>query len=262
MIKLHTGMKIPFTVSLSNYTCKFDSSLYSVHFLKKAQSNQMFGAYNKIKADLKPLPHSVNMELIKYYQSGNKLGNLYADFIFQIDIKSCYASILRNYGLIKERTYEFLQKITKENRLACIGMLASKKSIFHFDNTGTCVYEENIQNEDSDYFFFCVQETFKIMDECKMILHDSFLFTWVDAIYFNGDSDKAFEVMQYLKEKFNLQCSCNALEQFEIKTKKDHYHCTYVKNNEPSFINIPFVEQPEKRSLLNYLHSLNFKKKK
>lgn len=234
--------------------------MYNLHFLKKAQSFEMFAAYNKIKSDLKELPVPVDTKYIKYYQTNFKHTHLYADKIYQIDIKSCYASILRNNNLISAETYKHICKLSKENRLAAMGMLASKKNIFQFDNTGEVVSHTVKKSEYSDYFFFCVQETYRIMDECKVILGDDFLFIWVDAIYFSGNTEKAQSVINYFKEEHNLESSVNILYQFEVELRKDFYRLRYIKDRESTFMDIPTPEQSEKTELLNYL--LNIKNNK
>lgn len=219
----------------------------------------MFSAYSKIKADLKELPVPVDIRYIKYYQTNFNNTHLYADKIYQIDIKSCYASILKNHKLISEETFNSICKLSKENRLAAIGMLASKKNIFHFDEKGAVIEHIIHKSDTSDYFFFCVQETFKIMDECKYILGDDFLFIWVDAIYFIGDMQKALQVVDYFKNEHNLESSIHELNEFEVELRKDFYRCRYIKGNSKTFMDIPLPEQSEKAELLQYL--LNIKHK-
>jgi len=260
LINFHKNFKMKFVISLSNYTSLFKSDLYNLHFLKKSHSFQMFSVYNKIKADLKELPIPVDIRYIKYYQTNFNTDKLYADKIYQIDIKSCYASILKNNKLISDETFANVCKLSKENRLAAIGMLASRKNIFHFDETGNVYEHEQKKSDTSDYFFFCVQETFRIMDECKHILGDDFLFIWVDAIYFKGDMNKANEVVNYFKSEHNLDSCINELFEFEVEMRKDFYRLRYIKGKDKTFMDIPMPEQSEKTELLNYL--LNIKHQK
>jgi len=159
LIDFHKNFKLPFTISISNYTSLFNSDLYNLHFLKKSHSKQMFAAYSKIKSGLQPLPKSVDIKYIKYYQTNFKYEQIYSDYIYQIDIKSCYPNILFNNGLISVATNEYMAEMSKENRLAAIGMLASKKNVFTFDDTGKVASHSVVKSELSDYFFFCVQET-------------------------------------------------------------------------------------------------------
>lgn len=220
----------------------------------------MFAGYNKIRADLIELPIPVDVRYIKYYQTNFKHSSLYADKIYQIDIKSCYPSILYNSKLISDETLNYLSSISKENRLAAIGMLASKKNIFEFDDTGNVDKHFVLKSQYSDYFFFCVQETFRIMDECKFILGDDFLFIWVDAIYIKGDMEKAQQVVDYFKNEHKLSSSINELHEFEVELRKDYYRLRYIKDGESTFMDIPTPEQSEKSEILNYL--LNIKRER
>jgi len=52
------------------------------------------------------------------------------DVIFNIDIKSAYATILKNDGLITQKTFDFINRLPKQERLTAVGMLAGKKNIF------------------------------------------------------------------------------------------------------------------------------------
>lgn len=236
------------------------SALYNIDFLKKPHSFKMFSAYNKIKADLSELPCAIDINYIKYYQTNFRYENIYADKIYQIDIKSCYASLLRNAGLISPETFEYISECSKDDRLAATGMLASRKNQFFFDATGEINAHNILQNEYSDFFFWCVQETYKLMNECKEILGDSFLFIWVDAIYFNGDWQKANQVVNYFQSVHRLESSINVLEEFEVELKKDFYRCRFFKDGHYTFMDIPTPEQSEKTELLNHL--LNIKRKK
>jgi hypothetical protein len=220
----------------------------------------MFAAYNKIKSELKTLPVSVDIKYIKYYQTNFNQTYIYADEIYQIDIKSCYASILCNNNLITKETYEYISQLSKENRLAAIGMLAAKKNIFEFDESGNVANHIVIQSELSDYFFYCVQETYRIMNECKQILGEHFLFIWVDAIYFSGNEDKAKEVIDYFKNEYNLESSMNTLVEFEVEQRKDYYRVRYTKDGTRSFMDIPTPEQSEKRELLEFLLNIKLNK--
>ena len=253
LIKFHTGFKIPFKVSISNYTYLFESEYDYVYFLKQAQNKKVFSAYNKLKANIKELPEAVNIQFIKYYQTNFKVDNFYADKIYQVDIKSCYANILKNKGIIDEKSFDYLYRLEKPERLAAVGMLASRKNVFHFDHSGKAVLHTVEKNPFSDYFFYCVQETFKMMNEAKFILEKNFLFSWVDAIYFTGGRPEADKIIKYFKEVWNLDSSFSILNQFEVELRRDFYRLRYIKNELPTFMNIPTQEQSNRKELVDFL---------
>lgn len=258
-INYHLIFNIPFKIYVSNYTTKLESEIQKLHFIKKAQSRKMFTIYQKIKSELKQLPEQINIKNIKYYQTNFNYSDLYADKIYQIDIKSCYPNILLNKGLISNETFNLMSKLNKQDRLSSIGMLASKKNIFSYNQFGEWEHEV-IQSEYSDYFFYCVQETYKIMDSCKNILDGEFLFSWVDAIYFTGGNFYADKIIRYLKEIHNLESSYNILREFEVELKANYYKLRYKKDGIATYMNIPLPSQKEKENLLNYL--LTKKRKK
>lgn len=232
-----------------------------IYFLKNLRSRKMFSAYNKIKGNLQKLPEKVNMQFIKYYQTGMIYDKLYLDEVCQIDITSAYSSILRNSGLITDEVYDYLCTLDKLDRLACVGMLASKKNIFTFNDKGLLESHSVVANKYSDYFFYCVQKTYKIMNECRLLLGEDFLFSWVDAIYFNPSSTKAKIVQDYLLESFNLKSTVSTLKEFEVEMKKEYYRLRYSKKGKKTFMNIPTSEQIDSKIILNYLlkHKHNIK---
>ena len=240
-------------MSTSNYTTLFESKYDYVHFLKNAQNRKVFSAYNKLKANIQQLPKEVNMKFIKYYQTNFKPENFYADKIYQVDIKSCYANILNNNNIIDKTAFDYLYTLEKPERLAAVGMLASKKNVFEFDNNGKCISHEVQINPYADYFFYCVQETFLIMNEAKDILGKNFLFSWVDAIYFTGGTTQADKVIKYFKDVWKLDATFAILNQFEIEMREDFYRLRYIKEGLPTFMNIPTGESKQKKQLVDFL---------
>ncbi len=252
LVDFHKGFKIPFKMSVSNYTCLFKSKLDYIHFLKQAQNRKVFSAYNKLKANIQQLPKEVNMQFIKYYQTDFRINNFYADKIYQVDIKSCYANLLYNNHIIDKASIDYLYTLEKPERLAAVGMLASKKEIFEFDSKGNCFHSKQI-NPYSDYFFYCVQETFLIMNEAKEILGKNFLFSWVDAIYFTGGRTEADKIIKYFKDVWNLESSFAILNQFEVEMREDFYRLRYIKNDLPTFMNIPTQESQQKKDIVDFM---------
>ena len=252
MIAFHIKMKIPFTVQVSNYTIKFESSVDKVYFVKVERGKRAFIAFQKINRELKTIPYKVDDDFVKYYQTGFLYDMFYADKIYQIDIKSCYANILHNKNLITDETYNFICSLPKDERLACVGMVAARKNIFEFDNNGKCSKHTVDINENTDYFFYCVQETYKIMDEIKKQLGSDFLFSWVDAAYITNTKNVQ-RVLDYMKDAHGLHATVKELHEFEVKKHKNHFIITYIKDGEPSYINMPIPETQEQRQLINYL---------
>lgn len=212
----------------------------------------MFAAYNKIKSDIKLLPVKVDYEYVKYHNTGFIYDKIYCDKVYMVDVSSCYATILKNKGLISVETYNYLCSIPKKERLAAVGMMAGRKNVFSINEKGEIANHVVKKSEYADYFFYCVQETYRIMDECKRLLGNDYLFSWVDAIYFNGYKNVNI-VMDYLRDKHKLDTTWNVLKEFEVELRKNYYRIRYSKNDEPkTFMDIPTQEQQESKDLLTY----------
>lgn len=266
-IELHKQMKLPFTLYMSNYTTRIKSLAYDLHFMKKEQSNRVFAAFNMIKSDVKkkPLPKIIHNNL-QYFSEAFMPTNMYMEKIFNFDLKSAYASILFNEGFISKKTFNFINKLPKQDRLAAVGMLAGKKNIFEIDCNGEVVSDETVISETADYFFYCVKRTFEIIKGAAKILGEGFLFSWVDGIYFYENEDSAENSAKiitelYFKEKGFL-VTFEKLEKFTVIVKKGYYHCSYVKKNKEGIsqtktMNVPKKENEFVTKINNYLLNLN-----
>lgn len=245
------NMNIPFKKKISNFTVKFDSEAFSYYLIGRARSFKTFHAYKKIIGDVNGMPIHIDNDKLKYYNSEIH-ENIPSKFdkIYQIDLNSAYANILKNHLLISEKTFDYISKLNKDERLACVGMMASQKRVFVFDGY-SMYYIGKEASYFSDYFYYCVQETYKIMEECKKIADEDFLFTWVDAIYLKS-INKINPVINYIKS-LNLKCKINILHNFEIKVlDEDFSRCLYYKNddNKQSSFFVPLKE----KNLNNYIN--------
>ena len=185
-IQLHKNLNIPFKITLSNYTTRIVSNAYDLHFMKTEQSNQTFAAFAKVKKDCLKMPLPViQKNKLKYFTHKLENKNIYADTIYNFDLKSAYANILFKDGYITEQTFLYINKLPKLKRLAAVGMLAGKKNIYEIGPAGEVLSEEKIISPTSPYFFYCVQRMAEIIKGAADILGNGFLFSWVDGIYFN-----------------------------------------------------------------------------
>lgn len=252
-IDLHKQLKIPFEVTLTNYTTKIKSDLYELHFMKNAQSNKVFVSYAKLKKDVAGKPVAdINTAYVKYYQSNFKHLEIYADKIYNVDIKSAYACILYNDGYISQDTFNYISSLPKVDRLAAVGMLAGRKNIFTFDNKGQNVGCIETVSETSNYFFYAVQRTFEIIDRCKSEIGNDFIFSWVDGIYFKEESNGKL-LQELLLNEFKLNSSFDELTEFEIQKRKSYYLLSYYKEDERKIFNIPAPDNSQRQEIYNYL---------
>jgi hypothetical protein len=258
---LHINLKVPFEVILSNYTTRIKSDLYDLHFMKNAQSNRVFVAYAMLKKDVEGKKvDDINPGFLKYYQTVFNFLNLYADKIYNIDIKSAYASILFNDGFISEPTYRYIMGLPKVDRLAAVGMLAGRKNIFSFDSTGKISGSIETVLPTSNFFFYAVKQTFEIMDRLKNEIGDDFIFSWVDGIYFSKPCS-GIVIQDILKNEFKLNCSFDELTDFEVKERKAYYLLTYLKEGQKKVFNLPKQDSTIRNDVYNYLLTKKFNQK-
>lgn len=256
-IDLHKEMKLPFKLTITNYTSRIQSNFIDIHFMKTEQSNRVLCAFSKVKSQVikKPVPKIKNDNL-QYFSQNFKQEYFYAEKIFNIDIKSAYVTILLNNGYIDKPCYDYVNRLPKMERLAAVGMLAGKKNIFTINKDGEIISDETIISKTSDYFFYCVKETSKIINEASQYLGEAFLFSWVDGIYFIEDETAAIKAMDILKEFFeskSIKVTNSVLTDFSVTLKKSHYHCIYKSEGKTKTMNVPVIDDIAAKKITNYL---------
>ncbi len=259
-IRYLTDSKLPFTLITSNYTIKIMSEVCDKKFVRNNQSNRTFAAFAKLKSDVKttPIPR-VDMGKLKYFV--HDLGrNQFHPFVYNIDLKSAYATILYNDGLITEPTYRYLSKINKNERLAAVGMLASRKSMFLFRDGEPIDSSEEV-SEFAPFFFYAVQRTAEIMNQLKAIIGRKYLFTWVDGIYFTPDDDTLLSCMEYLGS-INFPFTFDKLKDFDVRLTDMNTRVFFIKDGKQKLFNLPHALTDFKKTTIDAIVLLNTKIKK
>lgn len=259
-IRLHKHLAIPFTLTMSSYTTRITSNYCDEHFMKTVQSKRMFAAFAKLKSEVtKKEVEKINPRGLQYFSNAPFKTDFYADKIYNLDIKSAYASILYRDGYISRKTFKYLQTLPKMERLAAVGMLAGKKTVYRVDLFGEVVSHEKIISETSDYFFYCVKRTSEIVNEVSRLLGDAFLFSWVDGVYF---SCKNYREMANAANKvfksYGLITTFETLTEFHIKHQKRFFSCSYNKEGKIKVINIPKPDFEFVKQMSEYLTTKNY----
>lgn len=202
------------------------------------QSNQCFAAFSKVKSNVKDkeVP-KIDKSDLHYFHYDFKT-DISEPVVYNIDLKSAYASILYKEGYIEKGTLDYLSKITKYDRLASVGMLAAKKQIFHFGRSGNIVSFEETISAYENFFYLAVQKTFEIMQNLKAIIGQGYLFTWVDGIYFLPDRNKLIACENYLRSQ-GLRYSEDILRDWSVHLKKGGIRISFIKENKSKIFNLP-----------------------
>ena len=223
---------------MSNYTTAIEERKSTRdRYLQNMQSKRCFAAAKKIEKDLKgkPVPNITNKD-VRYFQHDFSQ-NFKGDTIFSIDLKSAYANVLKMKHLITDETFNYLSILPKKDRLACVGMLASKKEVYDYKD-GLYTYRGEIRNPLSGFFFLAVKGTFEIMSELKAICGNEYLFTWVDCIYFQPNEETMSNCLMYL-ESANFPYSPEVLTNFSVTNNVNYIRVDYMKDSERKTIHLP-----------------------
>ncbi len=189
------SLRLPYLIERSNYTLKMTCNNINISFLETQQPNIVFAAYNKIKSNIvsrKLEPPDIEIDEIAYFNFNipDKLLNEPFPVIYNVDIKSAYSSILEREEIILPDTAALIKRIPKLNRLVSVGMLASKKNIETYSETGDLIDFWTNKNPLANFFFLCVKKTGDIISSCEKEIGKDFIFSWVDGIYFFTESSQ------------------------------------------------------------------------
>lgn len=205
------------------------------------QSNQTFAAYAKVKKDVKEkIPPDINKEELVYFDHDFR-ESCSIDRVYNIDLKSAYATILYKDGVISLDTFEYLSRLPKHDRLAAVGMLASKKKSFTFNKSGSITtYEETISKLEN-FFYYAVQRTFEIMCDLRVVLGENYLFTWVDGIYFRPSLERLIKCEDYLR-RIGFKYSEEVLTDWQVRVVKGAVKLFFVKEGKIKSFSLPARE--------------------
>lgn len=205
------------------------------------QSNQCFAAYAKLKKDVrtKEVPY-IDKEKLVYFEHDFRYSTEIAR-VYNIDLKSAYATILFRDGYISLDTFKYLSRLPKHDRLASVGMLASKKKMFAFGGHGGITTFEQSISPLENFFYYAVQRTFEIMQTCKALLGGSYLFTWVDGIYFTPDMAGLVRCENYLRS-IGFPYSEEILTDWQVRVVKGAVKLYFVKEGKVKSFSLPARE--------------------
>lgn len=182
--------KMSFTLKLSNYTSEIkcaEMPYFDIKHFASEMPKITYLAHYKIKKDLltwsaNDMPQ-INKYNCVYYDISHQPEKITSDYATNFDLTSAYISILHNDAFISPETFAFVAKLPKKVRLIAVGMLASNKDIFIYQD-GKPVMHDKITNPLENYFYYCLDKTAQIMRDCRNKIEQDFIFSWVDSIYY------------------------------------------------------------------------------
>lgn len=148
---------------------------------------------------LSDIRDSINEDDNRYYHSKPIIPPNIGD-CYLVDINSAYLSVLKNFGLITDKTFNYINfKCPKKERLVAVGMLAQRKFVYQIESGNVTCEPEIIEATTRYLFNLCIQEVDDAMQKIAKELSDSYLFYWVDGIYLKT-KDAGARAMEILSE--------------------------------------------------------------
>lgn len=219
LIEYLNTMNEKFSVSISNYTMTVATKERRMKFITEMKSKRTFIAYNVIKKDIGNMtPPKIAKEKLEYFHHNFK-ESMYLKNCINIDLKNAYATALFRNGIICRKTFDFLQTLDKDERLASVGMLASKKYTFEYSG-GSIKNHYPETNDLENFFYFAVKEVQRLMKKLRILAQQDYLFTWVDGIYVRNDQNALRRIRSYLTQ-LGVNNTVEILENFDLQVNED-----------------------------------------
>jgi hypothetical protein len=185
-----------------------------------------------------------------------KLEPFKADEVLNIDISGAYATCLYVNGLITDKTFKYLKKLRKDERLPSVGMLAKSACLWKYDG-GECVDIVVERSKTAQVFYYLIEEINYVMRSIQWELGKHFYFYWVDGVFFAKDTPK-----RLITNVENLLISKNYLYKYEevknfklSKNKQGVYTIDMVKNGEIK--KYQFQDTNNGKEVANYLMQIS-----
>ena len=226
-VRHYIANKIPFTYSTnrSNISVKCEFGSYSsdrnkfppheLSFIKKVKRyvidndlhNQALASASRRELTSDPV----------YFAYGKRCrpGKMF-DVVYNVDIKSAYWQTAYMMGLLSEEIYREgndVSKISKKTRLAAIGSLAKKTTVYEYDGVKQRVLES--KSEETEFLWNIItSKVGNVLIDVSKSLKEDLIFFWVDGIYLSSKSaaNKAVSVFK----KHGYDCQITKLESAEV----------------------------------------------
>lgn len=247
IVKAMKEQKKTFKLYATNYTLTIETDTgEKMKFLNQKKEPKFFAVAKKVESDIKKADnyinvylHSFTMKKPEYFDVKANLIPFEKDQVFNIDINAAYPSALLAVDLITQDTYSALMRLPKLDRLACIGILGSRKEVFKYVN-GQLDEHETIEARFRHIWKFVVNYVDSIMLELIELNRENFVFYWVDGIYLREKpSLEKLEEIRYTIEEAGLKFKTEFLQDFSVKREKDMFKITYLKSGKPKNFEIP-----------------------
>lgn len=251
--------KQDFTVRSSTYSTTITlPNGNRLKFFKNKYDEDVFIANKMILKDIKAkkgIEEIINGDFKKInYDSKNGLKPFEAKNIINIDITSAYASTLINNEFITKKTFDYLQRLKKFERLPAIGMLARKSMVFNYEK-GVCIDTNIDLSKDAQVFYYLIQKVEETMQAVKNIAGDYYIFHWVDGIFIDDQiSREKIEKIESLFKEKNYLIKYEKIDHIKIWREEDDIWVDMIKNGEQKLFS--FIDRNLQKNVTSLLEAL------
>jgi hypothetical protein len=251
-------MKQNFSVRSSTYSTTITlPNGNKLKFYKNKYDDRVFIANKLILKDMKEknVDHIVNGDFKKInYDSKNGLEVFNEKNVINLDISSAYASTLLNEKLITRKTFDFLQKLKKFERLPAIGMLARKSMVFTYQQ-GACTDTEIDLSPNAQVFYYLIEKVEEAMQEAKRIAGDHYLFHWVDGVFIDAAlPKKKLAQIENVFKKRHYMYKYEIVENMKVWREDDDIWVDMIKNGESK--KFSFIDRNFQKNIQSLLQAL------
>lgn len=255
-----------FELENSNYTSTFITDNIRTTYITQNIGKRSFYAHSKIKSML--IKNNTDIKEIKnrpifgnanlYFDSRDYIEPFNSERVINIDIKNAYPQTMFNEGFIDKELFDYMNTLKKKDKLASLGMLATKKVILKY-HKGNIYDSDLIENKYRPIFFLLVKTIDQIMQICKQIAGDYFIFYWVDGIYFRENTPEYIlsEILEFI-QSLNYQVYTDLLYQFNLVKTNKLITISFFKNSknglEPKVFKFP--DKKINENVNNFINSL------
>jgi len=211
------GMRASFKMRQTNYTTVIEFPAgFKEQYIYTRRSLDVFKAHRIIGKEA--IPNYVEADFeghCRYFSiDAEKVMDLRLnpEPVYNFDLRTAYPTVLRNYGLIGDKTFKYLMRLGKVDRLASIGMFASRRTVFSVFE-GELVNLEEVESEYKNIFFLPAYVTDEIMGACRALLGGDFLYYWFDGIYYTGRT-RGRELSAFVRDNYHMDFKIKRLDSF------------------------------------------------
>jgi hypothetical protein len=239
------------TLKRTNYSIKVETERRNYLFSNQSSvGKRSFVAYKKIVKDIMEsgiATPDVTSKDVKYWWFKDK--EKYPPNFYNVDINSAYPTVLYNVGAITDETYTYLTtKIPKIDRLRCVGMLATNKGIYDYENGKLVNFDVQVSDL-SGWFYMCCLVIGEIMEAVRERFKGNAMYYWVDGI---AVQDKPWDVLCFIEylgyqSKIELINNCKLVNNWLV----------YMKDGKKKYLHLPKQIDISDDEIRNFLNNRN-----